>query len=97
MVRLSGAMIAAVEEGLIARNPVKVPPSVKSAAVSRSEIPALDEVRSMVTLLEEGGARYQSRQRVPRTRDQWRPMIADMVRVAVGTDMRLAELCGKTR
>lgn len=103
VVRLSAAINGAVDDGLLVRNVVKLPRMNSGAQVLRSDIPDLDTVREIITLLQEGGARFASRERVPGQRGQWRPatrvqepapVIADMARTAIGTGMRLSELCG---
>lgn len=63
----------------------------------------MDTIRTVVSTLDSGGALYASRERVPGHRGKFSPVtrvqepqsiIADMVRAAIGTGMRLSELCG---
>ena len=102
--RLASAMKMAVEEGLLARNPVKVPAAGKVTSVSRSEIPDAATIGQIVVALRSGGCRYPSKARTPGAkRGTWHdvvreaapaPVIADLVLTAVGTGLRVSELCG---
>ncbi|GFK18914.1 tyrosine-type recombinase/integrase [Corynebacterium glutamicum] len=103
VVRLSAALNGAVDDGTLLRNPVKLPRLSEAQQVLRSDIPDMDTIRDVVTMLQNGGARFPSRERVAGHRGQFRPVtrvqepqvvIADMVRTAIGTGMRLSELCG---
>ncbi|MBC3186400.1 site-specific integrase [Corynebacterium sp. zg-331] len=89
---VSAAVSLAVDDGLIARNPIKAPRVKASRSVSRSQIPTSAQVAAIVERLEAGGAEYMERGTL-RTQGP-RPDIADMVRTAVGTGMRISELCG---
>lgn len=104
VVRLSSAMRMAVDEGLLARNPVKVPADGKVKSVSRSQIPDAAVITRIVAAMRAGGSRYPSKARTPgKPRGTWHevvrtaapaPVMADMVLTAVGTGLRLSELCG---
>ncbi|ALC05963.1 tyrosine recombinase [Corynebacterium deserti GIMN1.010] len=103
VVRLSAVLNGAVDDEILVRNVVKLPRLPAGIQVLRSDIPDMDTVRAVVVALEEGGSIYPSRERVAGQRGKFRPVdrvqdpqpiIADMVRAAVGTGMRLSELCG---
>lgn len=103
VVRLSASLNGAVDDGTLLRNPVKLPRLPDAQQVLRSDIPDMDTVRSVVVRLQDGGSRFPAQERVAGKRGEFRPVtriqepqviIADMVRAAVGTGMRLSELCG---
>lgn len=102
VVRLSAVLNGAVDDEILLRNVVKLPRLSAAEQVLRSDIPDMSTVRTIVQLLQTGGAKYPSRERVKGHRGQWKPItreqapqpiIADMCRVAVGTGQRLSELC----
>lgn len=103
VVRLSAALNGAVDDGILLKNPVKLPRLSDAHQVLRSDIPDMDTVKKVVTTLQDGGASFPSRERIAGHRGKFRPVvrvqepqvvIADMARTAVGTGMRLSELCG---
>lgn len=94
MMIVSAALSLAVEEGHLARNPVRAPKVSASRAVSRSDIPTVEDVGAICGLLDAGGAVYVDGRGRHVQRPQ--PVVADMVRTAVGTGLRVSELCGLT-
>lgn len=103
VVRLSAALNEAVDDGILLKNKVKLPRLYDAHQVLRSDIPDMDTVKKMVTTLQDRGASFPSREPIVDHRGKFRPVvrvqepqvaIADMVRTAVGTGMRLSELCG---
>lgn len=103
VVRLSAVLNGAVDDEVLLRNVVKLPRLPAGVEVLRSDIPEMDTIRTVVSTLDSGGAVYASRERVPGHRGKFSPVtrvqepqliIADMVRAAIGTGMRLSELCG---
>ncbi len=103
VVRLSAALNGAVDDGVIIKNPVKLPKVPNLHQVKRSDIPEAEKLQKVVSTLQSGGSHFPSRERIAGHRGKFRPVIrvqepqviiADMVRAAVGTGMRLSELCG---
>ncbi|AEG81719.1 tyrosine-type recombinase/integrase [Corynebacterium ulcerans] len=100
MVRLSSAFNFAIREGWLYRNPVMVPPAATTTAVKAKEIPTLDEIQSLITQVETGGSIYQGYsirrgKSVPDTfTSQPAPVVADMMRLGVGSGLRISEVCG---
>ncbi|ANU33761.1 hypothetical protein BSP99_08600 [Corynebacterium glutamicum] len=106
VVRLSVVMNGAVEDGIILRNVVKLPKQDSTAQVLRSDIPPMESVHKIVEQLNAGGARFHTNLRVKGSRTKWepgvstqlpQPVIAAMVGVALGSGMRLSELCALRR
>lgn len=98
--RLASAMRMAVNEGLIGRNPVRMPPVTRAKSVSRTQIPPREDLAAIVAALRDGGCRYPTKKKeagvwVPVVAEaDPAPVIADMVLVALGTGARISELCG---
>lgn len=89
---VSAALTMAAEDGLIIRNPKRVPRAKTTRAVSRATIPTTEQLSALIDQLEAGGAEYVDRGRGQVQKPH--PVIADMVRFAVGSAMRVSELCG---
>lgn len=104
VVRLSAVFNGAVDDEVLLRNVVKLPSRLPAGVeVLKSDTPEMDTIRTVVSTLDSGGEVYASRERVPGHRGKFSPVtrvqepqsiIADMVRAAIGTGMRLSELCG---
>ncbi len=89
---VSAALSLAVEDGLMARNPIRAPRAKASRSISRAQIPTSGQISALVEQLEVGGAEYIEKGSIHTQKP--RPDVADMVRTAVGTGMRVSELCG---
>lgn len=98
--RLRSAYLWAVEQQLVARSPVVVPPASDDAeeVVQREEIPTLEEITTVVALVRAGGAKYtEVKRRGEKPREYTmrpHPVAADMMVTAMLTGMRVNEICG---
>lgn len=97
--RLASAVRAAVDTGVIARNPVKIPRRA-TAGVLRSEIPTDDDVAHMARLARDGGYRYHRHAgrgvRPTLATGRANPCLSDMILTAAATGLRVSELAGLT-
>ncbi|MBK4145377.1 tyrosine-type recombinase/integrase [Corynebacterium macginleyi] len=93
---LRSAFTYGVDNDLVGKNPVRVPK--KDSTVEPDEIPTLDEIQRVIDAVEQGGVEYMSVQPkgMPPLRCVYRPdrTMADMLRTAALTGMRISELCG---
>lgn len=100
MVRLSSAFNFAIREGWLYRNPVMVPPATSTMTVKANEIPTLDDVHRIIKQVEAGGAQYAAHSmRGGKSTpgifiSQPSPMAADMMRLGVGSGLRISKVCG---
>lgn len=103
--RLASAMKMAVAEGIIPRNPVRIPKKVDPGdeAVRASRLPRDGDVARVVGMLTEGGWTYPRRYRrrsgkVVDVVSTARPnrTVADMVIAGLATGLRISEVCGLT-
>lgn len=96
MRHLRSAMKWGVENELVPRNPVKIPPM--SQAVEPDEIPTLAEIQLVINQVRNGGARYiehpRSDRPVRELTQKPNPILADMLTTAAMTGMRISELAG---
>lgn len=103
--RLASAVKMAVTEGILPRNPVKIPKRVDASdgRVRASQLPTEEEVARVIGMLTDGGYRYPRRYRnragkVIDTVSTARPSqtLADMVITGMATGLRVSEVCGLT-
>ncbi|AMA00252.1 tyrosine-type recombinase/integrase [Corynebacterium glutamicum] len=102
VVRLSVVLNSAVEDRIILRNVVKLPRIDDGAQVLRSDVPSIESIQKVVAQLQAGGAEHHVMKRVKGSRTEWepgvgvqqpQPVIAAMVGIAIGSGLRLSELC----
>ena len=81
---------------------MKLPKLDAAAQVLRSDLPPMESIQFIVKTLNDGGARFHTMLRVSGSRTKWepgvgtqlpQPVIAAMVGVALGSGLRLSELC----
>lgn len=93
VMRLAAAMKSAAEDGLITRSPVRVPRKVESTRVRVTDVPTLEDIDAIISLVECGGG-HRSTGRGEHVVMGPNLTVADMIRVAVGTGMRVSEIGG---
>ena len=98
---LRSAMKWGVDEGILAKNPVRV--TVKDRPVEPAQLPSAADIEAVVTLVRTGGAPYTetTRSKYPErhgkpyiAKQRARPEIADMMLAATYTGLRISELAG---
>lgn len=103
--RLASAVKMAVTDGILPRNPVRIPKKVDPGdeAVRASRLPDEDDVLRVVGMLTDGGWTYPRRYRrrsgqVVDVVSTARPnrTLADMVITGLATGLRISEVCGLT-
>lgn len=96
---LRSAMVWGVDNGILERNPVKIPPS--DMEIEPDEIPTLAEIRRVVECVREGGAPYVDKKRRDTTTErmesrtyyqQPNEVIADCMETAAMTGLRISEV-----
>ncbi len=97
---LRAAFAWAQQEGMLGKNPVTIPKTTVTQAVLPEDIPTIAEITAVIECVHAGGATYWHR-KDPRSPVQQytqapSPVVADMMRVAVLTGMRVSEVCGLT-
>lgn len=89
---LSSAMLWAVDQGYIDRNPVQM--RAVSVGVEPEDMPTRVEIERVIGVLRSGGALYQHPSRGNVSKQRPHQLAADMLEVAALTGMRVSEIAG---
>lgn len=95
---LRSAFSWAQEQGMVGRNPVVTPKAATSQTVLPEDIPTAAEITAVIDCVNDGEATYWHKKDKRTPQQQYTqgpyPVVADMMRVAVLTGLRISELCG---